>query len=147
MIVSVRLLSFYYGGQTNIYHTYKKAWVHLITVHAPACSKSRSEQSWLAIACFGLFIFRAVQKADRADVAHSGKMGFHYLARQFCHNFLTQYYYNKKLYFVSTIALVILKFEAEGREFKKFFSITSMIYSNSERSEQFLVTGCFLTCS
>ena len=69
--VSVRLLSFYYGGQNNIYHTYKKAWVHLITVHAPACSKSRSEQSWLAVACFGLFIFRAVQKADRADVAHN----------------------------------------------------------------------------
>ena len=34
----------------------------------------------------------------------------------------------------------ILKFKAEGREFAKF-------YSNSERSEEFLVTECFLTCS
>ena len=31
----------------------------------------------------------------------------------------------------------LLKFEAEGREFEKF-------YSNRERSEQFLVTECFL---
>ena len=29
----------------------------------------------------------------------------------------------------------------------KFFEITRTIYSSSERSEQFLVTECFLTCS
>ena len=29
----------------------------------------------------------------------------------------------------------------------KIFDITRTIYSNSERSEQFLVTECFLTCS
>ena len=34
----------------------------------------------------------------------------------------------------------LLKFEAEGREFAKKFEITRTIYSNSERSEQFLVT-------
>ena len=33
----------------------------------------------------------------------------------------------------------LLKFEAEG----KIFEITRTIYSNSERSEQFLVTECF----
>ena len=37
----------------------------------------------------------------------------------------------------------ILKFEAEGREFAKNFEITRTIYSNSESSEQFLVTECF----
>ena len=36
-----------------------------------------------------------------------------------------------------------LKFKAEGQEFK----ITRTISSNSERSEQFLVTECFLTVS
>ena len=41
----------------------------------------------------------------------------------------------------------LLKFEAEGREFGKNFEITRTICSNSERSEQFLVTECFLTCS
>ena len=35
----------------------------------------------------------------------------------------------------------LLKFEAEGRG--KIFEITRTIYSNSERSEQFLVTECF----
>ena len=40
-----------------------------------------------------------------------------------------------------------LKFEAEGRKFAKKIEITRTIYSNSERLEQFLVTGCFLTCS
>ena len=41
-----------------------------------------------------------------------------------------------------------LKFEAEGREFAKFLrSLNRTIYSNSERSEQDLVTECFLTCS
>jgi hypothetical protein len=40
----------------------------------------------------------------------------------------------------------LLKFEAEGREFAKFLEITRTIYSNSERSEQVLVTECFLTC-
>ena len=37
----------------------------------------------------------------------------------------------------------LLKFEAEGREFEKKFEITRTIYSNSERSEQFLATECF----
>ena len=37
----------------------------------------------------------------------------------------------------------LLKFEAEGREFFKIFEITWRIYSNSERSEQFLVAECF----
>ena len=34
----------------------------------------------------------------------------------------------------------LLKFEAEGWEFAKIFEITRTIYSNSERSEQVLVT-------
>ena len=38
----------------------------------------------------------------------------------------------------------LLKFEAEGQEFAKFLRWT--IYSKSERSEQFMVTECFLTC-
>jgi folylpolyglutamate synthase/dihydropteroate synthase len=33
----------------------------------------------------------------------------------------------------------LLKFEAEGREFSKHFEITTTIYSNSDRSEKFLV--------
>ena len=38
----------------------------------------------------------------------------------------------------------LLKLEAEGREFAKFFrSLDRTIYSNSERSEQILVTECF----
>ena len=37
-----------------------------------------------------------------------------------------------------------MKFEAEGREFAKNFEITRTICSNSERSEQFVVTECFL---
>ena len=36
----------------------------------------------------------------------------------------------------------LLKFEAEGWEFQNF-EITRTIYSNSESSEQFLVTECF----
>ena len=36
----------------------------------------------------------------------------------------------------------LLKFEAEGQEFATNFEITGTIYSNSERSEQFLVTKC-----
>ena len=36
-----------------------------------------------------------------------------------------------------------LKFEAEGREFKKKIEITRTIYSNSESSEQLLVTEFF----
>ena len=35
----------------------------------------------------------------------------------------------------------LLKFEAEGQEFLR--SLYRTIYSNSERSEQFLVTDCF----
>ena len=38
----------------------------------------------------------------------------------------------------------LLKFEADGWEFAKFLQ---RIYSSSEKSEQFLVTECFLTCS
>ena len=38
------------------------------------------------------------------------------------------------------------KFEAEGREFQKFFWITRPLFSHS-RSEQFLITECFLICS
>ena len=34
----------------------------------------------------------------------------------------------------------LLKFKAEGQEFSKVFEITGTIYSNSERSEQFLKT-------
>ena len=37
------------------------------------------------------------------------------------------------------------KFEAEGREFEKKIEITITIYSNSERSEQFLLKECFFT--
>jgi hypothetical protein len=37
----------------------------------------------------------------------------------------------------------LLKFETEGREFCKKIEITRTIYSNSERSEHFLVTECF----
>ena len=37
----------------------------------------------------------------------------------------------------------LLKNEAEGQDFVKIFEITGTIYSNSERSEQFLVTECF----
>jgi hypothetical protein len=37
----------------------------------------------------------------------------------------------------------LLKFEAECWEFKKKIEITRTIYSNSEGSEQFLVTECF----
>ena len=59
--------------------------------------------------------------------------------------------YSYNWYFVTKIVLTncekkkcssdrekLLKFEAEGREFAKV-----LIYSNSERSEQFLVTECF----
>ena len=57
----------------------------------------------------------------------------------------------KKWYFVTKIVLTycssdrekLLKFEAEGREFANNFEITRTICSNSERSEQFLVTECF----
>ena len=60
-----------------------------------------------------------------------------------------------KWYFVTKIVLTycekkcssdgekLFKFEAEGREFAKIFEITRTIYSNSERSEQFLVTEYF----
>ena len=37
----------------------------------------------------------------------------------------------------------LLKFKAEGRELAKKFEITRTICSNSERSEQFLVTDFF----
>jgi hypothetical protein len=38
----------------------------------------------------------------------------------------------------------LLKFKAEGREFSKLFEITRTICSNSESSEQFLVTERFI---
>ena len=38
----------------------------------------------------------------------------------------------------------LLRFEAEGREFAKSFNITRTIYSNSERSEKFLVNNRML---
>ena len=42
----------------------------------------------------------------------------------------------------------LLKFEAEGgREFAEFFDIIRAIYSNSERSKQFLKRNAFLSCS
>ena len=41
----------------------------------------------------------------------------------------------------------LFEFEAEGREFPKFLRTLEQLGSNSERSEQFLVTECFLTCS
>ena len=37
----------------------------------------------------------------------------------------------------------LLKFQAEGREFQKFWDHYNNLFSNSERSEQFLVTECF----
>ena len=37
--------------------------------------------------------------------------------------------------------------EAEGREFAKYFKITRIINSNSERSVQFMKNNAFLTCS
>ena len=41
----------------------------------------------------------------------------------------------------------LLKFEAEGQEFARFWRLLNRtVYLNSERSEQFLVTECFLTC-
>ena len=53
-------------------------------------------------------------------------------------------------YFVTKIVLTgcdrekLLKFEADGREFEKILrSLFRTIFSDSERSEQFLVTECF----
>ena len=37
----------------------------------------------------------------------------------------------------------IMKIEAEGREFSKILRSLEQIYSNSERSEQFLAPECF----
>ena len=42
----------------------------------------------------------------------------------------------------------LLRFEGEGREFAKMLSsLELLIYSNSERSEQFMEQNAFLTCS
>ena len=42
----------------------------------------------------------------------------------------------------------LLKFEAEGREFANFLkSLEQFIQTVKERSEQFLITECFFTCS
>ena len=38
----------------------------------------------------------------------------------------------------------LLKFEAEGQECSKILRSLEHFFSNSERSEQFLVTECFL---
>ena len=53
----------------------------------------------------------------------------------------------KKMFYWSREKL--LKFEIRGWRPKIWnsFEITRTIFSNSERSEQFLVTECFLTCS
>ena len=40
----------------------------------------------------------------------------------------------------------LLTFEVEGREFEKLLEITRRIYSNSEKSKQFLKQNAFLTC-
>ena len=40
-----------------------------------------------------------------------------------------------------------LEFKAEGQEFAKCLRSLEQFYSNSEKSEEFLVTECFLTCS
>ena len=57
--------------------------------------------------------------------------------------FKVNHFCQKNRYFVTKIVLLIekklLKFEAEGREFAKNFEIIWTIYSNSERSEQFLL--------
>ena len=47
----------------------------------------------------------------------------------------------RKNYSIDRVTL--LKFVAEAGEFCKYSEITRTIYSNSERSEQFLVTECF----
>ena len=39
----------------------------------------------------------------------------------------------------------LVKFEAEDPRIFKIFEVTRTIYSNSERSEQFLVTGCLFS--
>ena len=41
----------------------------------------------------------------------------------------------------------LLEFEAEGREFAKILRSLNIFCSNSEKSEQFFVKECFLTCS
>ena len=60
-----------------------------------------------------------------------------------------------KWYFVTKIVLAhcekkcssdqekLLKFVAEGREFQKKIEITRTIYSNSKKSQQVFVIGCF----
>ena len=67
--------------------------------------------------------------------------------------------FQEKWYFVTKIVLTYCEkklfswsrktFDIRGRRPRicKIFEITRTIYSNSERSEQFLVTECFLTCS
>ena len=41
----------------------------------------------------------------------------------------------------------LLKFEAEGQEFSKYFEITITIYLNSERAIQVLKQKAFFMCS
>ena len=41
----------------------------------------------------------------------------------------------------------LLKFEFEGRQFAKDFEVSRTIYSNSERSEEFLIRNPFSTFS
>ena len=61
---------------------------------------------------------------------------------------MVHFYQNSSDLLQETIVLVIekklLTFEAEGWEFSKCLkSLNRTIYSNSERSEQFLITECF----
>ena len=68
---------------------------------------------------------------------------------------VVQQIFQQKWYFVIKIVLTdcdkncssdrekLLKFKAEGREFKKKIEITRTIYSNSEKSQQVFVIGCF----
>ena len=61
--------------------------------------------------------------------------------------FKVEIFFKKIWYFVSKIDLVIekkyLKFRGWKPRICKIFEITRTIFSNSERSEQFLVTECF----
>ena len=63
--------------------------------------------------------------------------------------FLNKWYFLSKLFWptvrknCSSDRDKLLKFENEGRGICKLVEITRTIYSNSERSEQFVVTECF----
>ena len=62
--------------------------------------------------------------------------------------YLMMTWLSEKWYFVTKIVPSFCencfwKFSAFSLEFQEFFSITGTIFSNSERSEKFLVTECF----